>query len=127
MGGFAASCYKRGIDFIQVLHHPTSHGRCFSRWKTRIDLENFKNQIGLFKSQKEYIFYQSFTNTKPKAKLSGYAEIIKHALIADKDYWQLLMETSIENINWEETIHHSVTLKMISLNPTLLKKTNVKY
>ena len=96
--------------------------------KLAIDLENFKNQIGLFKSPKGVYILPKFLQTlNQRQVVSGYAEIIKHALIADKDYWQLLMETSIEKINWEETIHHSVTLKMLLLNPTLLKKTNVKY
>ena len=80
--------------------------------KLGIDLENFKNQIGLFKSPKGVYIFPNFLQTLSQRQIvSGYAEIIKHALIADKDYWQLLMETSIEKINWEKTIHHSIILK----------------
>ena len=112
MGGFAASCYKRGIDFIQVPTTLLAMVDASVGGKLGIDLENFKNQIGLFKSPKGVYILPEFLQTlNQRQVVSGYAEIIKHALIADKDYWQLLMETSIEKINWEETIHHSVTLK----------------
>ena len=112
MGGFAASCYKRGIDFIQVPTTLLAMVDASVGGKLGIDLENFKNQIGLFKSPKGVYILPEFLQTlNQRQVVSGYAEIIKHALIADKDYWQLLMETSIEKINWEKTIHHSIILK----------------
>ncbi|MDC3104011.1 3-dehydroquinate synthase, partial [Flavobacteriales bacterium] len=52
MGGFAASCYKRGIDFIQVPTTLLAMVDASVGGKLAIDLENFKNQIGLFKSPK---------------------------------------------------------------------------
>jgi len=112
MGGFAASCYKRGIDFIQVPTSLLAMVDASVGGKLGIDLEKFKNQIGLFKSPKGVYIFPDFLQTLNKRQIiSGYAEIVKHALIIDKNYWQLLMETSIEKINWEETIHHSVSLK----------------
>ncbi len=112
MGGFSASCYKRGIDFIQVPTTLLAMVDASVGGKLGIDLENFKNQIGLFKSPKGVYIFPEFLQTLTQRQIiSGYAEIIKHALIADKDYWQLLKETSIEKINWEETIYHSITLK----------------
>ena len=112
MGGFAASCYKRGIDFIQVPTTLLAMVDASVGGKLGIDLENFKNQIGLFKSPKGVYIFPNFLQTLSQRQIvSGYAEIVKHALIADKDYWQLLMETSIEKINWEKTIHHSIILK----------------
>jgi 3-dehydroquinate synthase len=112
MGGFASSCYKRGIDFIQVPTTLLAMVDASIGGKLAVDLENFKNQIGLFKSPKGVYIFPKFLQTLSQRQIiSGYAEIVKHALIADKDYWQLLMETSIEKINWEKTIHHSITLK----------------
>ncbi|MEC8273902.1 MAG: 3-dehydroquinate synthase [Bacteroidota bacterium] len=112
MGGFAASCYKRGIDFIQVPTTLLAMVDASVGGKLAIDLENFKNQIGLFKSPKGVYIFPKFLQTLNQRQIvSGYAEIVKHALIADKDYWQLLIETQIESINWEEAIYHSVTLK----------------
>ena len=112
MGGFAASCYKRGIDFIQVPTTLLAMVDASVGGKLAIDFENFKNQIGLFKSPKGVYILPKFLQTLNQRQIvSGYAEIIKHALIADKNYWQLLMKTSITKINWEETIYHSVNIK----------------
>ena len=112
MGGFAASCYKRGIDFIQVPTTLLAMVDASLGGKLAIDFENFKNQIGLFKSPKGVYILPKFLQTLNQRQIvSGYAEIIKHALIADKNYWQLLMKTSITKINWEETIYHSVNIK----------------
>ena len=112
IGGFAASCYKRGINFIQVPTTLLAMVDASVGGKLAIDLENFKNQIGLFKSPKGVYIFPKFLQTLNQRQIvSGYAEIVKHALIADKEYWQLLIETSIEKINWEETIYHSITLK----------------
>ena len=112
MGGFVASCYKRGIDFIQVPTTLLAMVDASVGGKLGIDFDNLKNQIGLFKSPKEVYIYPLFLKTlSDRQVLSGYAEIVKHALIADKNYCHLLMETSIEKINWEETIHHSINLK----------------
>ena len=66
----------------------------------------------MFKSPKGVYILPKFLQTlNQRQVVSGYAEIIKHALIADKNYWQLLMKTSITKINWEETIYHSVNIK----------------
>ena len=112
MGGFAASCYKRGIDFIQVPTTLLAMVDASVGGKLGIDFDNLKNQIGLFKSPQGVYIYPHFLKTLSNRQVSsGYAEIVKHALIADKNYFHLLMETSIEKINWEETIHHSITLK----------------
>ena len=112
MGGFAASCYKRGIDFIQVPTTLLAMVDASIGGKLGIDLENLKNQIGLFKSPKEVFIYPPFLKTLSQRQiLSGFAEIVKHALIADKNYWQSLCNSSLENINWEDIIHHSVSLK----------------
>ena len=54
------------------------------------------------------IYFAKFLQTLNQRQIvSGYAEIIKHALIADKNYWKLLMKHQLQ-INWEETIYHSL-------------------
>lgn len=112
MGGFAASCYKRGIDFIQVPTTLLAMVDASVGGKLGIDLENLKNQIGLFKSPKGVFIYPPFLKTLSQRQvLSGFAEILKHALIADKSYWQSIRNSSLKNMNWEDTIHHSITLK----------------
>ena len=55
-----------------------------------------------------------------KQMKSGFAEVIKHALIADQEYWNLITNTPFEKINWEEIISHSIRIKIISFVKTLL-------
>ncbi|MES2628152.1 MAG: 3-dehydroquinate synthase [Bacteroidota bacterium] len=92
LGGFAASCFKRGIRFINI---PTTllamvdaaHGG-----KTGIDFEGFKNQVGLFSAAEITFIYPGFCSTLDHRQfISGYAECVKHALIYDRDLWQALL------------------------------------
>ncbi|MCH2233991.1 MAG: 3-dehydroquinate synthase [Crocinitomicaceae bacterium] len=94
LGGFIASTYKRGIDFINV---PTSlmaqvdasHGG-----KTGIDFAGLKNVIGTFELPKTVIVDPQFLQTLPEEEvLSGFAEMLKHGLIRDKHLWLSLIES----------------------------------
>jgi 3-dehydroquinate synthase len=99
MGGFVAACYKRGIDFINI---PTTllamvdaaHGG-----KTGVDFQNFKNQIGVFAPAKMVAIDVVFLNTLPKTEvLSGFAEMIKMALITSIDFWNAIKKADFENL-----------------------------
>jgi 3-dehydroquinate synthase len=112
MGGFAASCYKRGIDFIQVPTTLLAMVDASIGGKLGIDFSNLKNQIGLFKNPKGVYIFPSFLKTLDKTQLySGYAEVVKHALIYDTEMWGNLISTSIEELNWEEIIERSIGIK----------------
>ncbi len=87
-GGFIASTFKRGLSFINVPTTLLAQVDASVGGKTGIDLGPFKNQIGLF-ADADYVFIDSsFLSTLPKVELiSGYAEMLKHGLIADQKYW----------------------------------------
>tara|TARA_B100001029_G_C14775759_1_gene293748 strand:- start:30 stop:617 length:588 start_codon:yes stop_codon:yes gene_type:complete len=71
-----------------------------------------KNQIGLYNNPLQVLINIEFLKTLPRNQmLSGFSEIIKHALIADKNYWDLLIKTSFDNLNWEDIIIRSVEIK----------------
>ncbi len=86
MGGFIASCYKRGLDFI---HIPTSLLGMVDAsigGKTGVNLGHFKNQIGLFSNPKAVYIDPVFLSTLPENDLySGYAEMLKHGFISSKE------------------------------------------
>lgn len=112
LGGFVASVYKRGISFI---HLPTTLLAMVDAaigGKTGIDFMDFKNQLGTF-SRAEHIFiWQTFLGTLPESELiSGFAEVMKHALIADSEFWSRLCFQKIKLINWNEIIPHAVKIK----------------
>ena len=85
IGGFAASTYLRGIQFINI---PTTllgmvdaaHGG-----KTGIDFKQLKNQIGVFNEPLEVLLDDEYLKTLSKEEfINGYAEVVKHSLLTDK-------------------------------------------
>ncbi len=112
MGGFCASTYKRGIDFIQVPTTLLSQVDASVGGKLGIDFEHYKNHIGVFKDPEAVIISSTFLNTLDSRELrSGFAEVIKHALIADLDAWNTIKHKSLQDQVWNEVIPHSVNIK----------------
>ncbi len=112
MGGFCAATYKRGIDFIQIPTTLLSQVDASVGGKLGVDFQAFKNHIGVFKVPNRVLIDPAFLATLPLSELrSGFAEVIKHCLIADLTMWNILIKNSFENQNWEELIRHSVAIK----------------
>lgn len=92
LGGFVASTYKRGINFINI---PTSLlGMCDASigGKTGIDHSFLKNIVGTFASAEQIFVFPTFLKTLPPEQLrSGFAEMLKHGLIADETHWKTLI------------------------------------
>ncbi len=85
LGGFAAGCYKRGIKFINIPTTLLAMVDASVGAKTGVDLNGFKNQIGLFNEPEAVFVHTGFLKTLSDEELSaGFAEVIKHYLIADK-------------------------------------------
>lgn len=120
MGGFAASTYKRGIDFIQIPTTLLSQVDASVGGKTGIDLDNVKNIIGTF-TQPQAVFVSSrFLETlDDRQLLSGFAEVIKHGLIQDKDLYEKCKSVDLSSIG-EDIIFRSVEIKnsVITQDPT---------
>ncbi len=91
IGGFAAATFKRGIKFI---HIPTSLLAMVDAaigGKNGINFMGIKNQIGTIVPAEMVFIYPGFLKTLPENELkSGYAEMLKHGLIADISYWNEL-------------------------------------
>lgn len=100
LGGFVASTYKRGIKFINI---PTSLlGMCDASigGKNGIDHLFLKNIVGTFAEPEMVFIYPEFLKTLPFIELrSGFAEMLKHGLIADEKHWKDLI--SIEKLSPE--------------------------
>jgi len=113
MGGFAASTYKRGIDFVQVPTTLLSQVDASVGGKTGIDFDNLKNIIGTFTSPKAVFIEHAFLETLPQRQiLSGYAEMLKHGLIQDANYWNELKNLgSLLQLPAAELVYQSVAIK----------------
>lgn len=99
MGGFCAATYKRGIDFIQVPTTLLSQVDASIGGKLGIDFGGIKNSVGVFRNPLAVCIDPTFLNTLPERELrSGFAEVIKHALIADAGQWKELQDGNPETL-----------------------------
>ena len=91
LGAFVASTFKRGIDFYNIPTTLLSMVDASVGGKTGIDLGFLKNQIGTIQQPQEVIIDSDWLNTLPSKEIrSGFAEMLKHGLIASPDYWNSL-------------------------------------
>lgn len=113
MGGFCASTYKRGIDFIQIPTTLLSMVDASIGGKLGIDFNGVKNSIGVFQNPKAVFVDPFFLETISWQELrSGFAEIVKHALISDEKQWQQIKEINLlEKIHWHSLITDSLKVK----------------
>ena len=113
MGGFVAATYKRGIPFIQIPTTLLAQVDASVGGKLGIDFLTLKNHIGLFQYPQAVLMYPPFLKTLPQAELvSGFAEVIKHHLIADRKAWEELVHaTDIHSLDFPKLIRHSVDIK----------------
>lgn len=92
IGGFIASTFKRGIDFINVPTSLLSMVDASVGGKTGIDLNGYKNMVGTFAMPEMTLIHPEFLKTLPEREfLSGLAEMFKHGLIYDKSHWKNLV------------------------------------
>ncbi len=113
MGGFCASTFMRGIDFVQIPTTLLSQVDASVGSKLGIDYKGFKNLVGVFNEPQAVIVYPPFLKTLDKRELrSGCAEVIKHALIKDKALWDQLLALSLaDEISTDVIIHRNVEIK----------------
>ncbi|MER2996385.1 3-dehydroquinate synthase [Pontibacter populi] len=112
MGGFCAALFKRGSYFVQVPTTLLSQVDASVGGKTGVDFKGLKNHIGVYKEPVAVFIYPDFLQTLPQREIkSGYAEIIKHWLIADAEMFEEQRHIGLFTENWEELIRHSVAIK----------------
>lgn len=122
IGGFVASTFKRGIDFIYIPTTLLSMVDASVGGKNGVDLGNLKNQIGVINVPKMVIIDSQYLETLPQTEMrSGLAEMLKHGLIFDKNYWnQFLDLKAIDFADFDALIFRSVEIKndIVMQDPT---------
>ncbi|MHB9056885.1 MAG: 3-dehydroquinate synthase [Paludibacteraceae bacterium] len=117
IGGFAAATFKRGIEYINVSTTLLGAVDAATGGKTGINFLGFKNEIGAFAPAKKVIINVDFFRTlDDKNVRSGYAEMLKHALISSKKDWEGILRFDLENINFEALnvlLEHSIKIKEV--------------
>ena len=111
MGGFIASTYKRGINYVNIPTTLLSMVDASVGGKTGIDFGILKNQIGTFYDPQAVIVDPFFLNTLPENQiLSGYAEIFKHSVISKNQLFEDLVK--LDRISFDlKTIYQSIQVK----------------
>ena len=100
VGGFAASLYKRGLNFINIPTTLLSQVDSSIGGKTGVNTKEGKNLIGSFYQPKMVISDTEFLKSLPKREIiCGYGEIFKHSLILNKNFFKYL------NINWSKVLN----------------------
>ncbi len=98
LGGFAASTFKRGIDFINIPTTLLAMVDASVGGKTGINFGGLKNEIGVFSDSRFVIINTQFLDTLDHDNIcSGYAEMLKHGLISDERTWAELMTFDLDN------------------------------
>ncbi len=105
LGGFAASTFKRGINYINIPTTLLSMVDASVGGKTGINFRGLKNEIGVFNNAETVILDTQFLKTLDTENiLSGYAEMLKHGLIDSEAHWAELMNLSLDNLGSFETL-----------------------
>jgi 3-dehydroquinate synthase len=122
LGGFVASTFKRGIEFINIPTSLLAMVDASVGGKNGVDLGHLKNQVGVIRNPLAVFVFVEFLETLPKAEItSGYAEMLKHGLIASEAYWNSLQDFDVtEPVSTENFIWESIEIKnnVVSKDPT---------
>lgn len=106
IGGFVASCYMRGIDFINVPTTVLAQIDASIGGKVGINLEGVKNIIGLFVQPAGVVSDVATLYTIPDREfISGFAEAIKHGLIMSEEYLRLVVSKKPTTFSQEELVN----------------------
>ncbi len=123
MGGFCAATYKRGISFINLPTTLLSQVDASVGGKLGIDFNGFKNHIGLFKQPDHILIHSTFLQTLPEREMkSGFAEILKHSIIANHEQWNKIKSKPFKSIDINTIVEQSVKIKENVVNEDPLEK-----
>lgn len=115
LGGFAAATFKRGIQYINIPTTLLGAVDAAVGGKTGINFEGYKNEIGSFYPSESVIISSDFFHTLDHtAILSGYAEMVKHALIHSSEEWGEVLSFSLHEMEYaklNELVFRSVKIK----------------
>jgi 3-dehydroquinate synthase len=110
LGGFVASCFKRGIDFVNIPTTLLSMVDASVGGKTGVDLGVLKNQIGLFANPEMVIVDTDYLTTVSDREIkSGTAEIIKYGITYDVKLFNEIGHNKVLKIN--DLIFRSIEIK----------------
>ncbi|OON68712.1 3-dehydroquinate synthase [Hymenobacter sp. CRA2] len=121
LGGFCAALYKRGLRCALVPTTLLAQVDAAIGGKTGVDFRGFKNHIGVFQLPEAVCIEPRFLSTLDQRELrAGYAEVVKHWLIADADAFAQGRHVGLFVEDWTPTVRESVAVKqrIVAEDPT---------
>ncbi len=110
IGAFCAATFKRGISYVNIPTTLLAMTDASVGAKAAVNFGGFKNLIGYFYAPKAVFVYEKFLKTVADSEMkSGYAEMIKHALIGGEDSWKKFCEHGFEKL--DKCIFDSINIK----------------
>lgn len=121
LGGFVAATFKRGIDYINIPTTVLGSVDAAVGGKTGINFEGYKNEIGAFYPAKHVIISSEFLKTLDIDNIqSGYAEMVKHALLDTVEKWNRVVHFDLSVIHYE--VLNDLVLESVLVKQNIVEK-----
>ena len=123
VGGFAASLFKRGLQFINFPTTLLSQVDSSIGGKTGINTIQGKNLIGSFYQPKIVISDTEFLKTLPRREIiCGYGEILKHSIISNKKFFKYLNNNASKILDLKTPFIEKAILESCKIKKTVVEK-----
>lgn len=121
--GFAAATYLRGIDFIQLPTTLLAQADSSVGGKTGVDFDGYKNMVGAFKMPRlVYMNLSALSTLEDRQYYSGFAEVMKSALIKDASFYEWLIENMYEICDKDLNILEEMVLRSCDIKRRVVEK-----
>ena len=122
ISGFAASIFKRGLKFVNIPTTLLSQVDSSIGGKTGINSKYGKNLIGSFYQPSLVISDINFLKSLPKREIiCGYGEILKHAIIADRNFFTFLNMNGSKILNLKSPLIEKAIFKSCSIKKKIVE------
>lgn len=121
--GYAAATFLRGIDFIQIPTTLLSQTDSSIGGKTGVDFDGYKNMVGAFKMPKlVYMNLETLNTLDDRQFFSGFAEVMKHGLIKDAEFYTWLIDNMYEICERDLDILEEMIVRSCSIKKAVVEK-----
>ncbi len=123
IGGFAASLFKRGMPYVNLPTTLLSQVDSSIGGKTGVNSKYGKNMIGSFYQPKLVISDSLFLKTLPRREIvCGYGEILKHSLIANKNFYKFLDQNISKILNLQSPFIEKAIFESCKIKKNIVEK-----
>lgn len=117
LGGFAAATFKRGIQYINIPTTLMGMVDASIGGKTAVNVNQFRNIAGVFAHPKSVFIFPKFLETLSKIEIqSGWAEMMKHALLTSSKAWEAFLQYDMQQIPSDALIEANARFKESVVN-----------